>query len=101
MGPSERHFHSEPGILPICVQMVSLAATQDQNVRFKKPAQNEHFYRLSCRALYFGSGTRSRTLNLQRGDSFQNGTVSTPNRVGRQSVCEVGFIRRLIVGEQP
>jgi hypothetical protein len=30
--------------------MLSLAAAQDQNVRFQKPAQNEHFYRLLCRA---------------------------------------------------
>ena len=30
--------------------MLSLAAAQNQNVRFQKPAQNEHFYRLSCRA---------------------------------------------------
>jgi hypothetical protein len=30
--------------------MLSFAAAQDQNVRFQKPAQNEHFYRLSCRA---------------------------------------------------
>jgi hypothetical protein len=50
MGPTERHFHSELGILPILVRMLSLAAAQDQNVRFQKPAQNEHFYRLSCRA---------------------------------------------------
>ena len=30
---------------------VVVAAAQNQNVRFQKPAQNEHFYRLSCRAL--------------------------------------------------
>ena len=51
IGPTERHFHSELGILPILVRMLSLAAAQDQNVRFQKPAQNEHFYRLSCRAI--------------------------------------------------
>ena len=50
IGPTERHFHSETGFLPILVQISSLAAAQDQNVRFQKPAQNEHFYRLSCRA---------------------------------------------------
>jgi hypothetical protein len=49
-GPTERHFHSEPGILPILMRILSLAAAQDQNVRFQKPTQNEHFYRLSCRA---------------------------------------------------
>ena len=53
IGPTERHFHSELGILPILVRMLSLAAAQDQNVRFQKPAQNEHFYRLSCRAFLF------------------------------------------------
>jgi hypothetical protein len=52
IGPTERHFHSEPGILPILVQISSLAAAQDQNVRFQKPAQNEHFYRLSRRPEY-------------------------------------------------
>jgi hypothetical protein len=52
MGPTERHFHSELGILPILVRMLSLAAAEDQNVRFQKPTQNEHFYRLSCRAGY-------------------------------------------------
>src|SRR6266851_2330964 len=51
-GPPERHFHSEPGILPILIRILSLAAAQDQNVRFQKPAQNEHFYRLSCRARF-------------------------------------------------
>jgi len=51
-GPTERHFHSEPGILPILMRILSLAAAQDQNVRFQKPAQNEHFYRLSCRAVF-------------------------------------------------
>ena len=51
-GPTERHFHSEPGILPILMRILSLAAAQDQNVRFQKPAQNEHFYRLSCRARF-------------------------------------------------
>ena len=49
-GPTERHFHSEPGILPILMRILSLAAAQDQNVRFQKPTQNEHCYRLSCRA---------------------------------------------------
>jgi hypothetical protein len=51
IGPTERHFHSELGILPILVRLLSLAEPQDQNVRFQKPAQNEHFYRLSCRAV--------------------------------------------------
>jgi hypothetical protein len=51
-GPTERHFHSEPGILPILMRILSLAAAQDQNVRFQKPTQNEHFYRLSCRAQF-------------------------------------------------
>src|ERR1019366_7844106 len=57
IGPTERHFHSEPGILPILVQMSSLAAAEDQNVRFQKPVQNEHFYRLSCRAVKTDSST--------------------------------------------
>jgi hypothetical protein len=56
IGPTERHFHREPGFLPILVQISSLAAAQDQNVRFEKPAQNEHFYRLSCRAESFPHG---------------------------------------------
>jgi hypothetical protein len=52
LGLAERHFHSELGILTILVRMLSFAAAQDQNVRFQKPAQNEHFYRLSCRACF-------------------------------------------------
>ena len=50
IGPTDRHFHSELGILPILVRLLSLAEPQYQNVRFQNPAQNEHFYRLSCRA---------------------------------------------------
>jgi hypothetical protein len=38
IGPTERHFHSEPAILPILVQMSSLGAAQDQNPRFQKAA---------------------------------------------------------------
>ena len=34
------------------MRLLSLAEPQDQNVRFQKPAQNEHFYRLSRRALF-------------------------------------------------
>ena len=52
IGPTERHFHRELGILPILVRMLSLAAAQEQNGRFQKPTQNEHFYRLSCRAAF-------------------------------------------------
>jgi hypothetical protein len=55
----ERHFQSELGILPILVRMLSFAAAQDQNVRFQKPAQNEHFYRLSCRAEKPSRGIRT------------------------------------------
>jgi hypothetical protein len=36
IGPTERHFHSEPGILPILVQMSSLAAAQDQKCAFRE-----------------------------------------------------------------
>jgi hypothetical protein len=50
IGPTERHFHSELGILPILVRLLSLAEPTDPNARFQKSAQNEHFYRLSCRA---------------------------------------------------
>jgi hypothetical protein len=50
IGPTERHFYSELGILPILVRILSLATAQDQSVRFQKPAHSEHFYRLSCRA---------------------------------------------------
>jgi hypothetical protein len=50
IGPTERHFHSEPQILPILLQVPCLAAAHDENMRLQKPAQNEHFYRLSCRA---------------------------------------------------
>jgi hypothetical protein len=38
IGPTERHFHSEPAILPILVQMSSLGAAQDQNPGFQKAA---------------------------------------------------------------
>ena len=38
IGPTERHFHSEPGILPILVQMSSSSAAQDQNSCFQKAA---------------------------------------------------------------
>ena len=38
IGPTERHFHSEPVILPILVQMSSLGAAQDQNPCFQKAA---------------------------------------------------------------
>ena len=48
IGPTERHLHSELGIPPILLRLLSLAESQDQNVRFQNPAQNEHFYRLSC-----------------------------------------------------
>lgn len=37
-GSTERHFHSEPAILPVLVQMSSLGAAQDQNPRFQKVA---------------------------------------------------------------
>ena len=37
-GPTERHFHREPAILPILVQMLSLGAAQDQIPRFQKAA---------------------------------------------------------------
>ena len=50
IGPTERHFHSEPQILPILLQMSCLAAARDENMVLQKPAQNEHFSRLSCRA---------------------------------------------------
>ena len=52
------------GILPILLRMLSWAGAQDQNVRFQKPAQNEHFYRLSCRAKFlrpFACGLRHRS----------------------------------------
>jgi hypothetical protein len=38
IGPTERHFHSEPAILPILVQMSSVGAAQDQNPCFQKAA---------------------------------------------------------------
>jgi hypothetical protein len=50
IGPTECHFHSELGILPILGRLLSLAEPQDQNVRFQKSTQNEHFYRLACTA---------------------------------------------------
>jgi hypothetical protein len=34
----ERHFHSEPAILPILVQMSSLGAAEDENPCFQKEA---------------------------------------------------------------
>jgi hypothetical protein len=38
VAPTERHFHSEPAILPIFVQMSSLGAAEDENPRFQKAA---------------------------------------------------------------
>jgi hypothetical protein len=36
--PTQRHFHSEPVILPIFVQMSSLGAVEAENPRFLKAA---------------------------------------------------------------
>jgi hypothetical protein len=60
--PTERHFHSERGILPILVRFLSLVEPNDQNVRFQKPAQNEHFYRLSARAHFLPESEGLRRL---------------------------------------
>ena len=38
VGPTERHFHSEPAILPIFVQISSLGVAEDENARFQKAA---------------------------------------------------------------
>jgi hypothetical protein len=43
-------LHSELGILPSLLRLLSLAEPKDPNARFQKSAQNEHFYRLSCGA---------------------------------------------------
>jgi hypothetical protein len=45
--------------------MLSLAAAQDQNVRFQKPAQNEHFYRLLCRAFFVAAPAESSATRKQ------------------------------------
>jgi hypothetical protein len=60
--PTERHFHSELGILPILVRLLSLVESNDQNVRFQKPAQNENFFRLSARAHFLAESEGLRRL---------------------------------------
>jgi hypothetical protein len=49
--------------------MLSLAAAQDQNVRFQKPAQNEPFYRLSCRAGF----SNPKHTNIKKAAGFGTG----------------------------
>jgi hypothetical protein len=48
VGPTERHFHSELGILPILLRMLSFAAAQDQMCVSRNPRRTNTF--TDCRA---------------------------------------------------
>jgi hypothetical protein len=99
IGPTERHFHSELGILPILVRMLSLAAAQGQNVRFQKPAQNEHFYRLSCRAERFLlGGTCDKVLTVFNSYAEPTSDVMQKRAAqgfGRPNLCSTETWRQL------